>query len=214
MTEQTRPDGRRAKGRRSRELVLERAVELASAQGLDGLSLGELAAALGISKSGLFAHWREKQALQLDTVEWARRQWIEHIVAPALQEPRGVRRVFALHEARLRFYSEGVLPGGCFFLAAQAEFDDRPGPVRSRVAEAMREWEALLRRLVQEAVELGELSADTDPAQLAYEIDALGGMVVTRSRLLREQDSTGRARRAVLHRLRALSPRPSLLPEE
>ncbi|GAB2451191.1 TetR family transcriptional regulator [Streptosporangium sandarakinum] len=207
-------DGRRLRGSRSREAILERTVSLASVEGLDGLSLGRLAAATGTSKSGFFAHWRDKEQLQLDAVEWAARQWTELVVAPALRAPAGVRRLFALHEARLKFYSDGVLPGGCFFFAVHAEFDDRPGPVHDRIARAMRDWLKFVRRQVDEAVALGELAGSTDPAQLAYEIDALGEMVVPHSRLHEGQAVFAHARRAVLQRLRALCPHPDLLPED
>ncbi|MGN9837505.1 TetR/AcrR family transcriptional regulator [Nonomuraea sp. H19] len=207
-------DGRRLRGMRSRETVLQQAVELASIDGLAGLSLGRLAAATGISKSGLFAHWRDKEQLQLDAVEWATRQWTEQVAEPALRAPAGVRRLFALHEARLTFYGDGVLPGGCFFFAVQAEFDDRPGAVRDRLARAMSEWQEFIRRLVVAAVERGELVESVDPAQLAYEIDALGEMVIIHSRLLDGPPALVRARRGVLQRLRALSPHPELLPED
>ncbi|MEV4109004.1 TetR family transcriptional regulator [Nonomuraea sp. NPDC049695] len=206
-------DGRRLRGLRSREAILEQAVGLASVEGLDGLSLGRLATATGTSKSGFFAHWRDKEQLQLDAVEWAARQWTEHVVAPAMRAPAGVRRLFALHEARLRFYDDGVLPGGCFFFTVQAEFDDRPGAVHDRVARSMREWQEFLRRQVEQAVALGELAEGVDPAQLAYEIDALGEMVIIHSRLHGGPDSLLHARRAVLQRLRALCPDPALLPE-
>ncbi|WP_066943732.1 TetR/AcrR family transcriptional regulator [Microtetraspora fusca] len=207
-------DGRRLRGLRSREAILEQAVALASVEGLDGLSLGRLAAATGTSKSGFFAHWRDKEQLQLDAVEWAVRQWADRVVAPAMAAPAGVRRLFALHEARLRFYDEGVLPGGCFFFTVQAEFDDRPGLVRDRVARAMREWQEFIRRHVAQAVAQGELAESVDPAQLAYEIDALGEMVVVHSRLHDGPVSLVHARRAVLQRLRALCPDPTLLPED
>ncbi|UBU17911.1 TetR/AcrR family transcriptional regulator [Nonomuraea gerenzanensis] len=207
-------DGRRLRGMRSREAILEQAVGLASVEGLDGLSLGRLATATGLSKSGFFAHWAGKEQLQLDAVGWATRQWTEHVVAPALRAPAGVRRLFALHEARLKFYSDGVLPGGCFFFTVQAEFDDRPGPVRDRVAQAAAEWQAFIQRQVTEAITLGELAEGTDPAQLAYEIDALGEMVIIHSRLHDGAHSLTHARRAVLQRLRALCPDPTLLPED
>ncbi|MEV4167888.1 TetR/AcrR family transcriptional regulator [Nonomuraea sp. NPDC049709] len=211
---ETREDGRRERGRRSREAILAQAVSLASVDGLDGLTLGRLAAAVGVSKSGFFAHWRDKEQLQLDAVEWAARQWVDEIVKPALLTPPGVGRVLALHEARLRFYEAKVLPGGCFFFVAQVEFDDRPGPVRERVAKALTDWLGLVERVVREAVELGELLADTDTAQLAYEIDALGEASITHSRLLGGDSGTyDRARRAVLRRLRALTTDPTLLPE-
>ncbi|WP_433224758.1 TetR/AcrR family transcriptional regulator [Microtetraspora malaysiensis] len=207
-------DGRRLRGLRSREAILERAVALASVEGLDGLSLGRLAAATGTSKSGFFAHWRDKEQLQLDALDWATRQWADQVVAPAMAAPAGVRRLFALHEARLRFYGEGVLPGGCFFFTVQAEFDDRPGPVRDRVARAMREWQEFIQRQVAQAVAQGELAESVDAAQLAYEIDALGEMVVVHSRLHDGPVALVHARRAVLQRLRALCPDPTLLPED
>ncbi|MFF3668027.1 TetR/AcrR family transcriptional regulator [Microtetraspora malaysiensis] len=207
-------DGRRLRGLRSREAILERAVALASVEGLDGLSLGRLAAATGTSKSGFFAHWRDKEQLQLDALDWATRQWADQVVAPAMAAPAGVRRLFALHEARLRFYGEGVLPGGCFFFTVQAEFDDRPGLVRDRVARAMCEWQEFIRRQVAQAVAQGELAESVDAAQLAYEIDALGEMVVVHSRLHDGPVALVHARRAVLQRLRALCPDPTLLPED
>ena len=211
----TREDGRLVRGRRSRDAILAQAVSLASVHGLDGLTLGRLATAAGVSKSGFFAHWRDKEELQLDAIEWAGRQWVDEIVKPALQAPQGVRRLLALHEARLRFYAAKVLPGGCFFFAAQVEFDDRPGPVRERVAQALTDWLGLIERLAREAVELGELRADTDAAQLAYEIDALGEASITHARLLGGDTTTAydRARRAVLQRLRDLATDPALLPE-
>lgn len=196
-------DGRRARGQRSREAILGQAVSLASVHGLDGLTLGRLAEAAGVSKSGFFAHWRDKEQLQLDTIEWAVRQWVDEIVKPALAVPPGVGRVLALHDARLGFYERGVLPGGCFFFTAQVEFDDRPGPVRDRVVKAAEDWLGLIERVVREAVELGELPPDTDPAQLAYEIDALGEAAVTHARLLgRAEAAYERARRAVRDRLK------------
>lgn len=211
---ETKPDGRRLKGQRSRDVILEQAVAMASVDGLGGLSLGRLAEAAGVSKSGFFAHWRDKEELQLDAVDWAGRQWVDHIVRPALAAPRGVRRVMVLHEARLRFYADGVLPGGCFFFVAQAEFDDRPGPVRDRVAKAMREWLAFIATLVEEAVTMGELRDAVEPDQLAFEINALGEATVSHARLIDPEIAYSRSRTAVLDRLRALTLDPSLLPED
>ncbi|HEX6969509.1 MAG TPA: TetR/AcrR family transcriptional regulator [Micromonosporaceae bacterium] len=206
-------DGRIARGERTRMAVLDTAVALATANGLDGLSLSQLAAALGVSKSGLFAHWRSKEELQLATVERAREQWMEHIVRPALAAPKGIRRLWALHETRLAFYRAAVLPGGCFFANIQFEYNARSGPVRDRVAEVLAEWTALLERLVTASVSAGELPADTDAARLAYEIDALGLAAVLKSRLLSDTAYTY-ARRAALDRLRELCSDPTLLPED
>ncbi|MEV0588325.1 TetR family transcriptional regulator [Nonomuraea sp. NPDC050310] len=207
-------DGRKVRGQRSREAILATAVELASVDGLDGLSLSKLAAAAGMSKSGFFSHWRDKTELQLDAVEWAAAQWRDRIVVPALRRPRGVRRLFALHEERLRFYAEGVLPGGCFFFAAEAEFDDLPGPVRERIAEAKRDWHGLLLRVLSEAVAQGDLVPETDPELLVFEINAIGAAVVTSARLLECEPSFRHGRQAVLQRLRALATDPALLPED
>lgn len=206
-------DGRLQRGERTRQAVLDAAVRLASVEGLDGLSLARLTATLGVSKSGLFTHWPDKQALQLAIVEHARQQWTGHIIAPALRAPRGVRRLWALHERRIDFYRSGQLPGGCFFGAVGGELDDRPGPVHDAVADAIGGWMNLLTRLSELAVELGDLRSGTDPAQLAFEIEALGSVVVVHTHLLKRENSYRFARTAVLERLRSLSTDPGVLPE-
>lgn len=206
-------DGRVARGDRTRTAALDAAVMLATEVGLHGLSLAQLADTLGVSKSGLFAHWRSKEALQLATVDRAVEQWQERIVEPALRAPRGVRRLWALHQARIDFYAARVLPGGCFFASTDFEYNARPGPVRERLAEVFGRWTAFLERLVREAVDAGELPADTDVAQVAYEIDALGISAALRSRLLDPDTTYQHARQGLLNRLRALCPDPTLLPE-
>jgi AcrR family transcriptional regulator len=202
------------RGERTRTAVLDAAVAMASVDGLEAMSLARLADATGVSKSGLFAHWPDKESLQLAVVAHAARQWTERIVTPALAAPRGVRRLWALHEYRLAFYADEVLPGGCFFVATQAEFDDRPGPVREAIAAAVADWHDLIITVADQAVDLGELRPDTDLAQLAFEIEALGAAVVISTRLFRAAQVTSHARAAVLGRLRALSPIPELLPKE
>lgn len=207
-------DGRLARGARTRLAVLDTAVALSSVYGLDAMSLARLADETGVSKSGLFTHWPDKEILQLAIVEHAVRQWTDEIVTPALAMPRGVRRLWALHEGRLAYYTSRALPGGCFFVASRAEFDDRPGPVRDALTTAIDAWWAFLQRSAEQAVELGELRLDTDAAQLAFEIDALGEGAVTSARLHSLEQGAVFARRAVLDRLRALSPTPHLLPGE
>lgn len=206
-------DGRIARGERTRTAVLDAAVSLATEVGLDGLSLNQLAETLGVSKSGLFAHWHSKQELQLAAIEHARQQWIEHVIDPALTAPRGVRRLWALHRGRLDFYASGTLPGHCFFANAKFEYNARSGPVHDRIARAHTEWMELLELLARRAVELGELRADTDPALLAYEIEAVGVAAVMQLRLLADDVVHRMAARAVLERLRGLSTDPTLLPE-
>ncbi|WP_319460442.1 TetR/AcrR family transcriptional regulator [Micromonospora sp. RTP1Z1] len=206
-------DGRVARGDRTRTAVLDAAVALATEAGLDGLSLGQLADKLGVSKSGLFAHWRSKEALQLATIDRALEQWQERIAAPALRAPHGVRRLWALHTARIDFYAARVLPGGCFFATTEFEYNARPGPVHDRLAELFDRWTAFLEQLVAEAVAAGELPTGTDVRQLAYEIEALGLTAAMRSRLLDPEPTYRHARQGVLDRLRALCPDPTLLPE-
>jgi AcrR family transcriptional regulator len=207
-------DGRVARGERTRVAVLGAAVAMASVDGLEAMSLAHLADATGVSKSGLFAHWPDKEALQLAVVAHAVRQWTEHVVSPALAAPRGIRRLWALHECRLAFYAGRTLPGGCFFVATEAEFDDRPGPVRDAIAAAVGDWHHLIETVAGQAVELGELRADTDVGQLAFEIQAIGEAVVTSVRLLPAARTAAYGRKAVLDRLRALSDVPGLLPKE
>lgn len=202
------------RGERTRVAVLDTAVQLATEVGLDGLSLAQLAERLQVSKSGLFAHWRSKEELQLAAIDHARQQWIDQVVTPALRVPRGVRRLWALLDARVAFYAAEVLPGGCFFANAQFEYDARQGPVRDRLAAVLAEWITLLRRLISEAVTLGELPPDTDVTQLAFELDAFGVATVHQSRLLDPSEVYRCGRHAALARLRSLCPDPTLLPED
>ncbi|WP_424536374.1 TetR/AcrR family transcriptional regulator [Sphaerisporangium viridialbum] len=206
-------DGRLLRGERTRQAVLDTAVSLASVEGLEGLSLARLAQTLGVSKSGLFVHWPDKERLQLAIVEHARQQWTDLIVRPALRAPKALPRLWALHEHRLAFYEAGTLPGGCFFAAVGAELDDRPGPVRESVAQANDDWMRLLTTIAAQAVERGELRDGTDVGQLAFEIQALGEAVVVHAHLLRRESGYAYARRAVLDRLRALATDPTILPE-
>jgi AcrR family transcriptional regulator len=206
-------DGRLARGERSRAAALDAAVVLATECGLDGLSFSQLADRLGVSKSGLFAHWRTKEELQLAAIEHAQERFTRMVVRPALHEPRGLRRLWAMHERRLADVASGDLPGGCFFCNAQFEFVARPGVVHDRLAEALRLWHVLLQRLIDEAVELGELRTDTDPEQLAFELNAHETAAIYESRLLPTSRIYTFARVAALVRLRGLSPTPALLPE-
>jgi AcrR family transcriptional regulator len=206
-------DGRIARGDRTRAAVLDRAVRLATEAGLDGLSLGQLADTLGVSKSGLFAHWRSKEDLQLATIDHARLQWVQHVITPALAQPRGIRRLWTLHQTRMDFYAAGTLPGGCFFANAEFEFNARPGILRDRLAGEFADWMALIERLATESIEAGEMVATVDTRQLAYEIESLGMTAVMQARLLTDVAYLF-ARRAVLDRLRSLATDPTLLPED
>ncbi|WP_331272307.1 TetR/AcrR family transcriptional regulator [Motilibacter aurantiacus] len=205
-------DARRARGARTRVTVLDRAVELAASDGLEGLTLSRLAAALHVSKSGLFAHWASKEQLQLAAIEHARSQWATRVVAPALARPRGLPRLWGLHEERLAMYAADAVPG-CFFVTVEAELAGRPGPLRSRVAEVLTEWLEVVEGAVARSVELGHLPAGLDPALLAYEVEAAGVAAAYQSRLLDPDVVAARSRRVVLDRLRSLATDASLLPD-
>jgi AcrR family transcriptional regulator len=207
-------DGRIARGDRTRNAVLDRAVARATEDGLDGLSLGQLATDLGVSKSGLFAHWRSKEDLQLATIEQARDQFLEQVIRPALKAPRGLRRLWSLHDHRIRFYEDRHLPGGCFFAKVQFEFSVRPGAVRDRLTEHFALWSEFVEGLAREAVRSGELRGETDTHQLAYELESFALSAVLLSRIKSPEPTYHYARRAARDRLRTLATDPDLLPKE
>ncbi len=206
-------DGRLVRGERTRAAVLDRALLLATVAGLDGLSLSQVADALGVSKSGLFAHWRSKEALQLAVVDHARAQWTELVIRPALTAPRGAHRLWAVHDHRLRFYEAGVLPGGCFFANAHFEFNARPGAVRDRLAAELTDWMTFLTGLAADAVTSGDLQPGTDPAALAYLTESLGVCAVMQAPALGGGITFAHARRALLDHLRAQATDPTILAE-
>ncbi|MBF6385701.1 TetR/AcrR family transcriptional regulator [Nocardia farcinica] len=165
-------DQRLVKGARSRAAIARHAADVASVEGLDGLSIGRLATDLGVSKSGIATLFGSKQALQLAAVRAAREVFIERIVEPAVREPRGLPRVRALVTRWLDYITDPVFPGGCFRAATLAEFDSRPGPVRDALVADHAEWMALLEKQLRHAVDRDELPG-RDPAALAFELDAL-----------------------------------------
>jgi AcrR family transcriptional regulator len=161
------------KGERTRQSILDRAVDLASIEGLGGLTIGRLAEELGMSKSGLFAHFGSKEELQLATIESARERFIEHAFRPALKAERGYPRLMAIARAWLAYVKREVFPGGCFFAAASFEFDGRPGLVRDAIANMMNSWIESIEKSVKMAQDEGHLDPDVEPAQLAFEINAI-----------------------------------------
>lgn len=167
-------DGRRLRGERTRQAILREAVDVASVEGLEGLSIGRLSAALGVSKSGLFAHFGSKQELQLETID-AAAELFEREIADAVQGlDSGLPRLLGLFDAWLAYFRHEVFRGGCFFTNVQAEFDARPGPVRDRIAAQNGRWLAALLRQVQSAQSRGEIRSDANAELLAFEIDAFG----------------------------------------
>lgn len=196
---------RKARGERTRQAILEMAVDVASAEGLEGLTIGRLATALSMSKSGLFAHFGSKEELQLATVEAARDIFIREVIRPSFEVTKGLPRLWKLCDVWLAYVRREVFSGGCFFAAASAEFDGRPGIVRDRVAGIMKEWLATLRKAIAEAREAGELNADADPAQIAFELNALEMGANWAFQLYGDRQAFARARDAMLERLRRQS---------
>ena len=165
--------GRKAQGERTRKAILEAAVHIASAEGLEGLTIGRLAQELSMSKSGLFAHFGSKEDLQVATVETAREIFIREVIKPAFEATHGLPRLWNLCDMWLSYVQSGVFRGGCFFAAVAAEFDSRPGPVRDRIAEIMKEWLGTLKNSILEAQSAGHLDKQIDPIQLAFEFNSL-----------------------------------------
>jgi AcrR family transcriptional regulator len=199
-------DGRRRRGNRTRESILQAAADLASVEGLEGLTIGRLATELGMSKSGLFAHFGSKEELQLATIDAARRRFVEHVVKPSRHLPRGRERVEALVRDWLGYYRAQVFAGGCFFHTVKAEFDSRPtSPVRKVVTDDAREFLAFLTREVRKAQEAGDLDASVEAEQIAFELDALGAAAHQQFQLLHDPAVFDRAERAIGARLDALA---------
>ncbi|KRE27614.1 hypothetical protein ASG82_14590 [Mycobacterium sp. Soil538] len=163
----------RADGERTRSAILRTAASLATVDGLEGLSIGNLATATGISKSGLYAHFGSKQELQLATVDAAERILTAEVVQPALEAEPGLAQLAAVCEAFFSYVERRVFPGGCFFAATALEMGTRPGPVKDRVAAIQTNFVALLRGFAVTAVERQQLPAGEDPDRLAFELHAM-----------------------------------------
>jgi AcrR family transcriptional regulator len=191
---------RRPRGLKTRQVILRKAVNLASLEGLEGLTIGRLASALHISKSGLFAHFGSKEDLQCAVVEAAREIFVEKVVRPAY-EFHGLRRLRALCENWLSYGEGKVFPGGCFFSAASLEFDDRPGRVRDRIVELMKKWLGNLEYAARDAQLTGEIKKEVDVRQLAFEIQSLAMGANWSSRLFRDPGAFRLIRGAILQRI-------------
>ena len=168
----TRTRKPRSDGERSRSAILREAAKLATVEGLDGLSISRLASAVGMSKSGLFAHFGSKEELQLATIAAASEVFTQEVVEPAASAPNGLERLRQLSENFLRHIAGDAFPGGCFFASVAAELDTHPGPVRDVAMQFVSGWLTLLESAARDAQAEGSIAADEDPAQLAFEVDA------------------------------------------
>ncbi len=185
-----------SKGIATRSTILDRGLAMASTEGLEGLTIGELAKAVGMSKSGLFAHFASKEELQVAVLEAAVERFIATVVAPALRQPRGEPRVRALFGNWLAWEAAEFLPGGCPFIAAAQELDDKPGRLRDSLVASQRDWLEALATAARIAVEEGHFRRDLDTAQFAYELYSIILAYHHFRRLLRDPSTTERCRSA------------------
>jgi AcrR family transcriptional regulator len=181
------------KGEQTRTTILDEALRVASKLGLEGLTIGGLADATGMSKSGLFAHFGSREELQLAVLEHAAQRYGETVLMPALKIERGLPRLRAMFEHWLDWTLASGLPGGCIMIAAAAEYDDRPGPIRDAVIANQHRGNAVTRKAVRLAVEEGHLKPDTDPEQITFEL--LGIVLASHNhrRLLGDKEARKRA---------------------
>ncbi|KOG31245.1 MULTISPECIES: TetR/AcrR family transcriptional regulator [Streptomyces] len=199
----TKTDGRVERGNQTRRLVLGRTMDIASVEGLEGLSLGRLATELQLSKSGVFALFGSKEELQLATIRAAVAVFAREVVTPLQDVPPGARRVRDLCRNWLAYSSGRVFAGGCFFYAVAAEFDARTGPVHDAVARTRLDWNAYVEQSLTEARAAGDFTEDLDVEQLAFEVIALMEAANAKSVLLGETSAYARADRGITARLRA-----------
>jgi AcrR family transcriptional regulator len=190
----------RADGERSRHKILDAAARLATTEGLEGLSIGRLADHIGMSKSGLYAHFGSKEELQLATIETAGEIFEAEVVAPARDAATPLAKIEVLCERFLSHLERRVFPGGCFFASVAAEFDTHPGLVRERIAGFQRDWTDQLTQLVSEAQVAGQLRAE-DPNQLAFELNAHLLMANTAFLLYNTPEAIQMGRTAIAARL-------------
>jgi AcrR family transcriptional regulator len=191
------------KGEQTREAILLHALRLATRVGFEGLTIGRLADDLKLSKSGLFAHFGSKEALQVKVLELASRRFVDEVIRPALGAPRGVRRVRALFERWLAWETSPSLPGGCPFNAAATELDDRPGPARDYVVRSQRDWLETIAGTARTAVQEGDFDAALDCEQFAHELQSIMLGYAHASRLMKDPKARARTERAFEALLRA-----------
>jgi AcrR family transcriptional regulator len=185
-----------SKGAQTRQTILTHALGLATKVGMEGLTIGRLADDLGMSKSGLFAHFRSKESLQVEVLKMAAERFVEAVVRPALTAPRGERRVRALFERWFDWERSAPLPGGCPFVAAAFELDDRPGPARDYLVRSERDWFETIANVARTAVQEGDFRPDLDCEQFAHDVFGIIYGYAHASRLLKEPKARDRAQTA------------------
>jgi AcrR family transcriptional regulator len=190
------------KGESTHQAILEHATSLATRVGLGALSIGGLAENLRMSKSGLFAHFKSKEALQLEVLEHASSRFVGTVVRPAIKAPRGEPRVRAFFDRWLEWPRSARLPGGCPFLAASTELDDRPGPLRDRLVQLQRDMLDTLATAVRQAIAEKHFRSNLDPDQFAHDLWGIMAGAHHAAHLLEDPKARDRARNAFERLLR------------
>jgi AcrR family transcriptional regulator len=198
----------RSDGERSRSAILDEAARLATIEGLEGLSIARLADAVGMSKSGLFAHFGSKEELQLATVDAATDVFVAAVVHPSLAAPAGLARLRAFVDNYFRYVETDVFPGGCFFAAALMELNMQPGPVRDRLVAVFDSWLARLAETVRDAQAAGEVDASVDADQLAFELESSFFWANAQFVVKRTPEPLERARHTIEQRLAGITLQP------
>jgi len=202
VSEIRKQQNKESRGAKTRDEILQAAVHIASAEGLQGLTIGGLADELNMSKSGLFAHFGSKEELQLAVVGKARDIFVREVVEPAYKSERGLVRLLAMLDCWLDYVGRNVFRGGCFFMASAIEFDSRPGQVRDLIAALSRSWLDALENEARHAQTLGQLDKRVDTAQLAFELHALGHEANWYYNIFQDKRAFDQARTGILDRLR------------
>ncbi|MEZ5091842.1 TetR/AcrR family transcriptional regulator [Nocardioides sp.] len=191
-----------SKGQATKEAILDEAVGIASRVGFNGLTIGQLAESTGMSKSGLFAHFRSKEALQLETLERGRERFTDLVIRPTLSAPRGVERVRTLFESWLT-WETAALEGGCVFVAGSVEYDDQPGPMRDALVRNQQDWADFIATVAGTAVSEGHFRADLDLQQFTFTLQGLMYAYHHSARLLRDPRALDLTRAALEQLLEA-----------
>jgi AcrR family transcriptional regulator len=196
---------RRSDGERSRNAILREAGRLATVEGMCGLSISGLAEAVGMSKSGLFAHFGSKEELQVATIEAARAVFTEQVIEPALDAPTGLERLRRLVENFLRYVEGGLYPGGCFFASVAAEMAMRPGPVRDGAVQVLNEFSGQVETAVRDAQAEGAIDPSEDAEDLAFELNSYLSLANSQFALSQQPAPIERARRTLEARITAVA---------
>lgn len=184
------------KGQQTKAAILEAALGLATHIGLEGLSIGALAETMGMSKSGVFAHFGSREELQISVVREYHARFEQEVFAPALAQPRGLARLRTMFDLWMQRSSIEV-DSGCIYISGAVEFDDRPGPVRDALVDSVRTWHAAMRRAIVQSQETGELDAAVDPDQMLFEIHGLVLALHYEARFLQTPGAIDRARQGL-----------------